>query len=54
LPSFFTLGLDATYHLSKSFSIWVNCDNLLGENAQVQPGYLEPKCHIRGGIEVIF
>jgi hypothetical protein len=54
LPSFFTLGLDATYHLSKTFSIWANCDNLLGENIQIQPGYLEPKCHVRGGIELIF
>lgn len=54
LPAYWTLGLDATYHLSKTFSLWLNGDNLLGENYQIQPGYLEPRFHIRGGIEVIF
>ena len=54
LPAYATLGLDATYHLSKTFSLWFNGDNLLGQAFDIQPGYLEPKYHIRGGIEVIF
>jgi hypothetical protein len=54
LPAYLTVGIDATYHLSKTFSLWLNGDNLLGQSYQVQPGYLEPQVHVRGGIEVIF
>ncbi len=54
LPAYMTMGLDATYHLSKTFSLWVNADNLWGEAYEIQPGYLEPEYHIRGGVEVIF
>jgi len=54
LPAYATLGLDATYHFSKTFSLWFNGDNLWGQAFQVQPGYLEPEFHVRAGIEVIF
>jgi hypothetical protein len=54
LPAYVTLGLDATYHLDKTFSLWLNADNLLGQSFQLQPGYLEPQYHVRGGIEIIF
>jgi outer membrane cobalamin receptor len=54
LPAYLTAGIDATYHLSKTFSLWLNGDNLLGQSYQVQPGYLEPQFHVRSGIEVIF
>ncbi|HUO57820.1 MAG TPA: hypothetical protein VMV05_06550 [bacterium] len=54
LPAYLTLGLDATYHLSKTFSLWLAGDNLLGQSYTLQPGYLEPRFHARGGIEIIF
>ncbi len=54
LPAYFTLGLDATYHLTKTVSLWFNGDNLLGRDYEIQPGYLEPKFHVRAGVEVIF
>jgi hypothetical protein len=54
LPAYATLGLDATYHLSKTFSLWMAGDNLLGQGYQLQPGYLEPEFHVRGGVEIIF
>ena len=54
LPAYWTLGLDATYHISKTLSLWLNGDNLLGQNIQLEPGYLEPRFHIRGGVEIIF
>ena len=54
LPAYWTLGLDATYHISKTFSLWLNGDNLLGQNFEIEPGYLEPRFHFRGGVEIIF
>lgn len=54
LPGYNTLNLSATYHLNKSFSLWLQGENLLGEVYQIQPGYSEPQYHIRGGIELIF
>jgi hypothetical protein len=54
LPAAMTLGLDATYHISKTFSLWLNGDNLLGQAIEIQPGYLEPRFHVRAGLEVIF
>lgn len=54
LPAYYTLGLDAAYHITKTFSLWLNGDNLSGEEYQLQPGYLEPKFHVRGGVEIIF
>jgi hypothetical protein len=54
LPAYAVLGLDAAYHFSKTFSLWLNGDNLWGLAYQIQPGYLEPQYHLRGGIEVIF
>ncbi len=54
LPAYATLGLDATYHLSKTFSLWLAGDNLWGQGYQLEPGYFEPRYHVRGGLEVIF
>ncbi len=54
LPAYNTLNLSATYHLSKLFSLWLQGENLLGENYQIQPNYVEPQYHIRGGVELIF
>ncbi len=54
LPAYNILNLSLTYHLSKLFSLWFQCENLLGEVYQVQPGYIEPQYHIRGGVELIF
>ncbi len=54
LPAYMTVGLDATYHFTKTFSLWLNGDNLLGQNIEVQAGYLMPRFHVRGGLEVIF
>jgi hypothetical protein len=54
LPAYVTVHLDAAYHLTKTFTLWLNGDNLLGQAYQVQPGYLEPQFHVRAGIEVIF
>jgi outer membrane cobalamin receptor len=54
LPAYNILNLSLTYHLSKLFSLWFQGENLLGEGYQVQPGYIEPQYHIRGGVELIF
>ena len=54
LPAYAVLGLDATWHLSKTFSLWFNGDNLWGQGYEIQPGYLEPQYHVRGGVEVVF
>jgi hypothetical protein len=54
LPAYATLGFDATYHLSKTFSLWFNGDNLWGQAFEIQPGYLEPEYHVRAGVEFIF
>lgn len=54
LPAYLTAGLNATYHLNKSLSLWLDGDNLLGASYEIQPGYLEPQYHVRGGVEVIF
>jgi len=54
LPAYITLNLDATYHWTKELSLWLAGDNLLGQGYYLQPGYLEPQYHIRGGLEVIF
>ncbi len=54
LPAYNVLNLDATYHWTKTFSLWLNGDNLLGQAFELQPGYLEPQYHIRGGVEIIF
>lgn len=54
LSDYFTLGLDATYHLEKYLSLWLDGDNLTGQAYQVQPGYLEPQFHVRAGVELIF
>ncbi len=54
LPAYATLGLDATYHLSKTFSLWLNGDNLWGQAFDIQPGYLEPVYHVRAGVDLIF
>ncbi len=54
LPAYATVGLDATYHLTKTFSLWLAGENLLGHAYELEPGYLEPEYHVRGGIEVIF
>ena len=54
LPAYAVLGLDATWHFSKTFSLWFNGDNLWGQGYEIQPGYLEPQYHVRGGVEVIF
>jgi TonB dependent receptor-like, beta-barrel len=54
LPAYAVVGLDAAYHLSKTLTLWLNGDNLLGTAFQIQPGYLEPRDHIRGGVEMVF
>ncbi len=54
LPAYATVGLDATYHITKTFSLWLMGDNLLGRAYQLEPGYLEPQYHVRGGVEIIF
>jgi hypothetical protein len=54
LPAFATLNLSADYHITRGFSLWLKGDNLLGASYDLQPGYLEPQIHLRGGIEIIF
>ncbi len=54
LPAYATLNLGAAYHFTKTFSLWLTGDNLLGQSFQIQPGYLEPQYHVRGGVEIIF
>jgi hypothetical protein len=54
LPAYATLNLSAAYHISRGFSLWLNGDNLLGTSYDLQPGYLEPQVHLRGGIEIVF
>lgn len=54
LPAYFTVNLDATYHWTKELSLWLAGDNLTGQSYQLQPGYLEPQFHVRGGFEVVF
>ncbi len=54
LPAYNSLNLSVTYHFNKTFSLWLQGENLLGEVYQVQPGYLEPQYHVRGGVELIF
>ena len=54
LPAYATVGFDATYHLTKTFSLWLAGDNLLGHAYELEPGYLEPEYHVRGGVEIIF
>ncbi len=54
LPAYATVGLNATYHLSKTFSLWMAGDNLLGHAYELEPGYLEPEYHVRAGVEIIF
>jgi hypothetical protein len=53
-PAYLSLGLAATYRLTKTFSLWFNGDNLLGADQEIQPGYPEPKLHVRAGAEIIF
>lgn len=54
LSDYFTLGLEATYHLERSLSLWLDGDNLTGQAFQIQPGYWEPQFHVRAGVELIF
>jgi hypothetical protein len=54
LPAYATLNLSAAYHFSRNFSLWLQGDNLLGTSYMIQPGYLEPQVHLRGGLEIIF
>ena len=54
LPAYATLNLSAGYHITRGFSLWFQGDNLLGASYDLQPGYLEPQVHLRGGIEIIF
>jgi hypothetical protein len=54
LSDYFTLGLEATYHLERSISLWLDGDNLTGQAFQIQPGYWEPQFHVRAGVELIF
>ncbi len=54
LPAYAALNLDATYHWTKTFSLWLNGDNLTGTDFELQPGYPEPRFHLRGGLEIIF
>lgn len=54
LPAYTSLNLSATYHFSKAFSLWLQGDNLIGQSYQLQPGYVEPQTHVRGGVELIF
>jgi outer membrane cobalamin receptor len=54
LPAYATLNLSAAYHITRGFSLWLNGDNLLGASYDLEPGYLEPQYHLRGGIEIIF
>jgi hypothetical protein len=54
LPAYATLNLNAAYHFSRNFSLWLQGDNLLGTSYMIQPGYLEPQVHLRGGLEIIF
>ncbi|HVZ80918.1 MAG TPA: hypothetical protein VHE12_08980 [bacterium] len=54
LDGHLTLGLAATYHLERSLSLWLDGDNLTGQDFQLQPGYWEPRFHLRAGIETIF
>ncbi|HXL73643.1 MAG TPA: TonB-dependent receptor, partial [bacterium] len=51
LPAYATLNLSAAYHITRGFSLWLNGDNLLGSSYDLEPGYLEPQYHLRGGIE---
>ncbi len=52
LPAYATLNLSADYHFDRAFSLWLKGDNLLGLNYVLEPGYLEPQFHVRGGIEI--
>lgn len=52
LPAYATLNLSAAYHFDRAFSLWLKGDNLLGLNYVLEPGYLEPQFHVRGGIEI--
>jgi outer membrane cobalamin receptor len=54
LPAYATLNLNAAYHFTRNFSLWLQGDNLLGASYVIQPGYLEPQVHLRGGLEIIF
>jgi len=54
LPAYATLNLSAAYHFTRNFSLWLKGDNLLGYGYVIQPGYLEPQVHLRGGVEIIF
>jgi hypothetical protein len=54
LPAYATINLSAAYHFDRSFSLWFKGDNLLGSSYVLEPGYLEPQFHLRGGIEIIF
>ncbi len=54
LPAYATINLSAGYHITRGFSLWLQCDNLLGASYDLQPGYLEPQVHLRGGIEIVF
>ena len=54
LPAYATINLSADYHVTRSFSLWLKGDNLLGAAYMLEPGYLEPQYHLRGGIEIIF
>ncbi len=54
LPAYAALNLDAAYHWTKTFSLWLKGDNLTGTDYELQPGYSEPQYHLRGGVEIIF
>ncbi len=54
LPEFITVGCGAAFHFTREFTLWLEGDNLLGQDYQLQPGYWEPRVHVRGGLEVIF
>jgi hypothetical protein len=54
LPAYATLNLNAAYHFTRNFSLWLQGDNLLGASYVIQLGYLEPQVHLRGGLEIIF